>query len=289
MASLSRLAAIALLPLLASCTGGSAPVVAAPTLSPTASSAAPAPTASPLASPLPTASTAAALYYLRDSGRGPRLYREFHRIPVTGGAVQDAVMAMLSRAPTDADYSSLWPAGTVVLDVRTVGSTASVDLSDRALGGSSGAAGESASLQQLVHTVTAADAAITKVQLLVEGKPVPTLWGHVDTTGPLGRAPAAEVLGPVWITTPDSGVIRRGGSFGGQATVFEANVSWELLRGGAVVKSGFSTATTGAPGRGTWSAPADVAPGDYVVRAFESSAKDGSPQWVDDKPLRVTG
>ena len=285
MAPRTRLAAIALLPLLASCTGSSAPGVTAPTPSPTVSSPAPSATASPL----PTASTAAALYYLRDSGRGPRLYREFHRIPVTGGAVHDAVMAMLTRAPADADYTSLWPAGTVVLDVRTEGSTAYVDLSDRARGGSSGAAGEAASLQQLVHTVTGADNAVTKVQLLVEGKQVPTLWGHVDTTGPISRAPAAEVLGPVWITTPDNGVVARGGSFGGQATVFEANVSWELLQGGTVVKRGFSTATIGAPGRGTWTATADVPPGDYVLRAFESSAKDGSPQWVDDKPLRVTG
>ncbi len=285
MAPRTRLAAIALLPLLASCSGSSTPAVTTPTPSPTASSAAPSPTASPL----PTASTAAAIYYLRDSGRGPRLYREFHRIPVTAGAVHDAVMAMLTRAPADADYTSLWPAGTVVLGVRTEGSTAYVDLSDLALGGSSGAAGESASLQQLVHTVTGADNAVTKVQLLVEGKPVPTLWGHADTTKPISRAPAAEVLGPVWITTPDAGVLARGGSFGGQATVFEANVSWELRQGGAVVRRGFSMATIGAPGRGTWTATADVPPGDYVLRAFESSAKDGSAQWVDDKPLRVTG
>lgn len=210
-------------------------------------------------------------------------------MPVARGPVHDAVMAMLTRPPADADYTSVWPAGTVVLSTRTEGTTAYVDLSAQATKASAGGAAESASLQQLVHTVTAADNALSSVQLLVEGKPVESLWGHVDATKPIRRAPAAEVLGPVWITTPDNGVLARGGEFGGQATVFEANVSWEILQGATVVQRGFSTASEGAPGRGSWTAKADVPPGSYVLRAFESSAKDGSPQWVDDKPLRVTG
>lgn len=254
-----------------------------------------APSASPSVAPAPptpsqaATSSAVALYYLRDSGRGPRLYREFDRVSAGKGAVHDAVQAMLSRPPADGDYQSLWPTATVVRGVRTEGTTAFVDLSREALSGQAGAAFEAASLQQLVHTVTAADNDLRAVQLLVEGKAPQDLWGHVDTTKPIRREPAAEILGPVWITTPSTGVVARGGTFGGQATVFEATVSWQLLQGGKVIKEGFSTATTGAPGRGEWTAKADVAPGSYVLRAFESSAKDGSEQFVDDKPLRVTG
>lgn len=287
MTTRRRLAAAAILPLLAACSTSSPPGPGASATPPPVST--PSSATTPSASPLTSAGAALAVYFLRDSGRGPRLHREFHRVSVTDGPVHDAVMAMLTRGPVDADYTSLWPAGTVVLGTRTEGTTAYVDLSDRALTGAAGAAAESATLQQLVHTVTAADNGVAGVQLLVEGKQVPTLWGHVDTTKPIRRGPAAEVLAPVWITTPDSGTLARGGTFGGQATVFEATVSWELLQGGKVVERGFSTATTGAPGRGDWTAKADVPPGDYVLRAFESSAKDGSPQWVDDKPLRVTG
>src|SRR5439155_1656444 len=138
-----------------------------------------------------TGSAARAAYYLPDTGKGLRLYREFHRRPATAGVVRDAVTAMLTEKPADPDYTSLWPAGTSVLGARISGTTAYVDLSAQARKGQAGADGEAASLQQLVHTVTAA-------------------------------------------------------------------------------------------------APADVPPGSYVLRAFESSAEDGRPTFVDDKPLTVT-
>jgi hypothetical protein len=102
------------------------------------------------------------------------------------------------------------------------------------------------------------------------------------------RRMAAEILGPVWILTPANGRIARGGTFGGEASVFEATVSWEIRQGGRIVQKGFTNADQGAPGRGPWSAKADVPPGSYVLRAFESSAKDGSEIFVDDKPLTVT-
>lgn len=198
---------------------------------------------------------------------------------------------MLTVRAYDKDYLSLWPAGTAVRGTRVEqtaeGSVAYVDLSREALAGSAGAEGEAQSLQQLVHTVSAAAPSVRSVQLLIEGKIRPTLWGHVSTSRPIARRPAAEVLGPVWLAVPR--VLKRGGRFGGEASVFEATVSWEFVQGGRVVKRGFSNASTGAPGRGQWSATADVAPGDYLLRAFESSAKDGSPTFVDDKPVTVTG
>ena len=63
----------------------------------------------------------------------------------------------------------------------------------------------------------------------------------------------------------------------GVASTFEATVEWELLRGGAVVDEGFTTATIGAPGRGTYTFETEpLTPGAHVLRVFESSAKDGS-------------
>jgi hypothetical protein len=252
-------------------------------------SAADSPSAAASPSTAASAGTAArAVYYLHDTGKGLRLYREFHRRPATTGVVRDAVTAMLTEKPTDRDYTSLWPSPTTVRGARIDGTTAYVDFSAAVRRASSGSEGEAASLQQLVYTVTAAAPAVKQVQVLVEGKPVESLWGHVDTRKPIARQMAAEILGPVWILTPADGRLPRGGTFGGEATVFEATVSWELVQGGKVVKEGFSTASEGAPGRGPWSAKADVPPGDYVLRAFESSAEDGRPTFVDDKPLTVT-
>ena len=235
----------------------------------------------------PAGTSARAVYYLHDSGRGPRLYREFHPRPATTGVIRDAVTAMLTEKAYDGDYTSLWPAGTALRGARVSGTTAYIDLSGAARNGNAGGEAEAASLQQLVYTVTAAAPALRSVQLLVEGRAVETLWGHVDTRRPMARRPAAEVLGPVWLLVPS--VLKRGARFGGEASVFEATVSWEFRQGARVVKAGHTNATQGAPGRGPWSDVADVPPGRYVLRAFESSAKDGAPTFVDDKPVTVTG
>ena len=287
------LAALALVPVLAACGADEGTPAAVRSPVPTATSAAPSPSTAPVASdspsaPTPSGTAARAVYYLRDTDNGPRLYREFHRRPATTGVVRDAVTAMLTEPPADRDYTSLWARGTTVRGVRMEGSTAVVDLSKEAASGRGGAAFEGATLQQLVWTATAADPSVKAVRLLVEGKPVTSLWGHVDTSKAMSRGPAAEVLGPVWVLSPASGRVARGGTFGGEATVFEATVSWQLRQGDRVVKEGFSTASEGAPGRGTWTGTADVPPGDYVLRAFESSAEDGRPMYVDDKPLTVT-
>jgi hypothetical protein len=276
---------------LAGCGGGDGDDVASPSPSPSPTSASPTP--SPAVSPTasPAAETEArAVYYLRDTERGPKLYREFHARPVTGDAVRDAVEAMLTEPPKDSDYTSLWPAGSSVRSVQVSGDTATVDLSQQAAQGNAGAEFESVSIQQLVHTVTAANTSVQQVQVTIEGQARETLWGHVDTRRPIRRAPAVDVLAAVWVLTPEEGgSVARGGEVGGVATVFEATVSWQWVQGGGVVAEGFSTATEGGPGRGDWTAPVEVPPGDYVFRAFESSARDGSEQSVDTKNVTVTG
>ncbi|HVE74803.1 MAG TPA: GerMN domain-containing protein [Mycobacteriales bacterium] len=240
------------------------------------------------ASPAPTGRASRAIYWVRDTGprTGVRLYREFHSRPATTGVVKDAVEAMLTVSPLDDDYTSLWPEGTAVRAVRIDKATAYVDLTRDATSRRQGSAAERATLQQLVYTVTAAAPAVSAVQLMIEGKQVETLWGHSDTSRPMRREMAAAILGPVWILSPAT--VKRGGTVGGEASVFEATVSWEWVLAGKVVRKGFSNAAEGAPGRGKWSAPVDVPPGNYTFRAFESSAEDGRPIFIDDKPVRVT-
>lgn len=250
------------------------------------------PSSAPTPSAAPTAAVeteARAVYWLGAAAdpRGPRLYREFVQRPTDAEAVRDAVEVMLEAEPADPDYTSLWADGTTVREVRREGTTAVVDLSREAKQNGGGSAFEAMTLQQLVHTVTAADTTVRAVRLLVEGEQVETLWGSADASQPLTRAPASGTLGPVWIDISDGGTVS--GEFGGTASVFEATVNWELRQGERVVQEGFSTASTGAPERGDWTATADVPNGDYVLWAYESSAKDGSITWLDTKRVTVTG
>lgn len=270
--------------LLAGCGSDDPDVQSAPSPAASATSepAAPSPTAGPTAG----SASARAVYWLGSAAdpRGPRLYREFVQRPDVDDPVRDAVELMLTGEPADPDYTSLWADGTTVRDVTRDGDTAVVDLSEQARTNGGGSAFEAMSLQQLVHTVTAADPSLTGVRLLVEGEPVETLWGATDARQAVRRAPAAETLGPVWIDLQEGAVLAEP-SFGGTATVFEATVSWQLRQGDTVVTEGFSTATTGAPERGEWQATADVPPGDYELWAFESSAQDGSITWLDTKSV----
>lgn len=270
---------------------------ASPSPSPAASPS-PSPVPPPAVLPSPTATPPnvrpVSVYYVADTTNGLRLYRETHLRPRTPGVVRDAVAAMLEEAPFDDDYVSLWAPGTQVLGVKIDGDVAVVDLSKEAGVTNGGSAAAEMAVQQLVWTVHDAATSLRAVRFLIEGKAPADFWGALALVEPVERAPSQNVLGPVWLDLSPlvaGGIseLSRGEKFGGEATVFEATVSWEWLRNGTVVKEGFSTADEGAPGRGKWSATVDVPPGDYVLRAFESSAQDGSQIFVDDKNVRVTG
>jgi hypothetical protein len=284
-------ATVLTLALLTGCGSGSdVGTLTQPSPSPSGS-AVPTPTPTTIGTPsaTPGAQSARAVYWIgrAQDPLGPRLYREFVARPDAAEPVRDAVEVMLAGEPRDPDYTSLWADGTTVRGVRKEGATAVVDLSQQARTNGGGSAFEAATVQQLVHTVTAADPELTAVRLLVEGEPIETLWGSVGTDRPLTRGPSAEVLGPVWLDLPDGGTLD--GQFGGTATVFEATVSWQLRQGDRVVREGFSTATIGAPGRGEWTATVSAPAGNYELWAFESSAQDGRMVNLDSKRVTITG
>jgi spore germination protein GerM len=250
------------------------------------------PTANASASATPTGSMRVAVYYLGGTRR-PVLYREFRTVPRSAGVVRAAVDAMLHLRPSDTDYRSVWPAATQVRGISVSGNVATVDLSGNARTASAGGEVERASLQQLVHTVTAAAPSITGVRLRFDGQTKETLWGHVDTRGTLTRGAQVDTLAPIWVVEPaHQARVGRTFTVKGVATVFEATVSWSVTRPGSTTKlaSGFVNASIGAPGRGDFTVnvtlPAGTT-GDVVFTAWESSAQDGSVQWPDSKTYRV--
>ncbi|HEU4676558.1 MAG TPA: GerMN domain-containing protein [Motilibacteraceae bacterium] len=267
-----------------------------PTSAPTTTaSTAPSPSPSASASPTgggagsPTASAGGALpvYYVADVAGQTRLYREFHAPPsAPGDAGRAALEEMLHAQPVDPDYTSLWPRSTSIVSYEVSDGTATVDLSSDALSVSAGPEQTTASVQQLVYTLTAADPAVKRVRLLVGGQQVKTLWGHPVGDQPLERAPALDVQGLIWIIDPAQGT-----TSGSPVTVrvygtaFEGNVVLKVFRGASEVESTFVTAAMGSFAEA--STEIDLAPGTYSLRAYDENAKDGTLTERDSKDFTV--
>jgi hypothetical protein len=236
--------------------------------------------------PTPTARDEVYVYFvLDDPASGPRLYREEHRlVPKDVPLAILALEEMTTGSPVDPDYTTLWPRQPIVRGYTVEGDTATVELSEFV---SLGAQAEELAVQQLVHTVTANDNDVKRVRLLVDGKVPPS--GHFDWSEPVSRAPMVDVQGLIWLLTPtQDATVTSPVKITGYGTAFEGTVSWEVRRDGSdeVVAEGFTQA--GANGEfDEFSDTVELAPGTYEIRAFESSAEDGSPLHVDSKTFTV--
>src|SRR5262245_16180286 len=233
------------------------------------------------------------VYYLgrtAEPGNRHYLYREFRRVQVEGGtdAAAVAVQAMLSLPPLDPDYTSPWPAGASLVGLDRASDTAVVELSEQVATHRSDAQTAALAAQQLVYTVTAADRRVHSVRLVVGGRETSSLFGHSVGTPPFSRAPEAEVVAPVWIIDPFEGAqVGRTFTVHGTADVFEAAVDYRVLRGSTVIRRGAVQASAGTGTRGEWSVQLTLPAGRYVVEAFESSAENGEPLFVDSKTVRI--
>ncbi|MFZ1285866.1 MAG: GerMN domain-containing protein [Candidatus Phosphoribacter sp.] len=256
------------------------------TTSPSTTATSTAPATEPTTAPLPPTSAPGLLtvpvYYGADTVAGPRLYREFRQVaPVSGRPIETAVTAMLSLPALDPDYTSFWPAATRVRSITRAGSVVTVDLSGYV---TLGAAFESAALQQLVHTVTAADPTVTAIRLLVNGATPPS--GHLDVSGPIVRAPALQTIANVWILSPGHGMsVTSPVTVGIYGTGFEGNVPIKVFKGTDEVASTFVTTMMG--GFAEASAIVTLPPGTYEIRAYNDSGMDDSLQVWDTKTITV--
>lgn len=236
------------------------------------------PTASASTAPTPPINTKAyAQYWVADTARGFRLYREYVRLQITRDPIITSLRSLIAGSPKDADYVSLWPKETKINSVVVVGNLATIDLT---LGKMNvGSEAESMAIAQLVWTATAANTTVKRIQLTVDGKIAESIAGHVDATKPFSRGLTYEVLAPVWITYPEEGAMVKAQGFklSGMASTFEANVAWKVFQNGKLVKQGSTLASEAAPAWKPWSVAIDgLAPGTYVFIALEFSPKDGS-------------
>jgi hypothetical protein len=232
------------------------------------------------------------VYYVVDTAVGPRLYREFHSVS-TADPASDAVREMLARQTgIDPDYRSHWPAGTELHSpVLHADGVITVDLSGEARSAQVGSELAEQTVQQLVYTVQGALQSTDPVRILVDGAPVAELWGHVATDQPIRRADQYAVRSLVQIDNPAHGAqVGRTFTVSGEAAVFEANVLWDVLRDGAVISSGHTTAEEGQR-FSAYRFSLTLEPGEYTVRVTEDdpSGGVGRQPFQDTKVVRVVG
>jgi hypothetical protein len=210
-----------------------------------------------------------------------RLYREFHRTAMhPEGKIATAVDQMFGPA-IDPDYSSSWPETTEVLSVSKSGDTATVDLSAFP---STGADAETKAVQQLVYTVTATDNTVKRVRLLVNGKTPQS--GHSDWSQPVARVSMLDVQGLIWILTPtQDSKVGSPVKVSVYGTAFEGTVTLQVYKSGTKVAETYVTTAMGMFLEASSTIKLD--PGSYELRAFESSAEDGSPLHIDTKTFTV--
>lgn len=249
---------------------------------------------SPASTPSPSGTQTVAMkayaqYWVADTSRGFRLYREYVRLAVSPDPITAALNALIAGTPQDSDYSTLWPKETKINSAVVTGDKATIDLTLGKL--NVGAEAESMAIAQLVWTATAANTKVKKIQLTVDGKVVESIAGHVDATKPFTRGLTYEVLAPIWITSPEEGsqVSAQGFTLSGMASTFEANVAWKVFQNGKLVQQGSTTAAEAAPAWKPWRvAIPGLTPGKYMFIAMEYSPKDGSLVSQDTKNATLT-
>ena len=119
---------------------------------------------------------------------GQQLEAEIHRLKNDVPLVQRA-MEILTEGPRNNELWAVLPAAAKVKSVIVKERIAYVDFSDEMLKqGFGGSSQEILAVSAIVNTLTEFPA-VERVQILVEGKKVSTLFGHMDVTEPLGRSP----------------------------------------------------------------------------------------------------
>lgn len=248
--------------------------------------------------PGPAASSTAAgpaeppqvVYFVTDTGLGPRLAPELRRAATPAAALDEAVRDAVTGTATDPDYDTPWPVGTSLQRAQLNAGVLSVDLSGPVVDRPTGLTGADAelALQQLVWTAQAATGTQEPVTFLVDGRPTDTLLGE-PTERPVRAAATDDVLAPVSVTEPGEGAtVSSPFTVEGKASAFEANVQWKLIGADGPVDEGFATAKeccTLSPYSFEVSAP----PGEYtlVVHDEDVSGGEGNPESEDTKRITV--
>ncbi|MGX7674724.1 GerMN domain-containing protein [Plantactinospora sp. DSM 117369] len=231
------------------------------------------------------------VYYLGGDRARPRLYREFHRLWLHDGSARDRITAALRNlldgpVGMDPDYRNPWPEGTDLREVSVDDGIATVDLAGASRDGVDEVTTRLA-VQQLVWTVTAVPG-VSGLRLRLDGAAVDRLWGRVDTSGVLRRAPALEVLAPVWLISPQHGdAVSRSFQVHVAGILPEATAQLRIQRGTRTVREQVVTLSVAGPAQGEATFRVTLPPGRYTLTTYAISLEDGSERFLDDHTVTV--
>jgi hypothetical protein len=220
-------------------------------------------------------------YFVGDTARGPRLFRDLVLLPEEGSAVSLSLQA-LETGSLDPDYRTLWPAGSFAgAEVR--GDVIEVTLADATLRDRpAGMSAEEAAIavEQVIWSVQSADGSERAVQFRYGDNPIDQVYG-VPTSEPLARGEENDVRALMNIYFPQEGAVVSG-SFraDGENNGNEASMNWRIEDAdGRPVLEGFATAEGWIDGLYPWETdPIDVsalAPGTYTFVASNPDLSDG--------------
>lgn len=196
----------------------------------------------------------------------------------------EAVQALLEN---EEGHPTEIPPRTKLRDVVVVDRKATVDLSREFVSGG-GSLSMQARVAQVVYTLTQWSF-VGRVTFEIEGEPVEAIGGEGVPAHDVRRSDLTNVLPPIFVDPPPSWASSPL-SLAGNASVFEANVSFRLEADGETIAQGFTTAAEGAPGRGDFEAMLEFEvdePTDGTLVVFEVSAADASETNVVRFPIRL--
>lgn len=249
----------------------------------------------------PVERVAAAVYYVGDTPHGPRLYREFVRVP-GNDRLEAAVDLAIGGDMRDPDYRTLWPrtTGDVQVSLDGVGEDGTItvdlpntDLHDRPSGMTEREA--QLAIQQVIYTAQGAAGGRIPVQFLMDGNHTDAVLG-VPTSEPLANDNPVETLSLVNISSPGEGEVVTGDSLKvtGVANSFEATVPLRVLQGSKVLWEGFATAEGCCEEKlFPFTTTVDVSrlvPGTYLLEASTSDptgGAEGPGPFVDTKTITI--
>ena len=277
---------------------GEPDLTAAPSQSPSPSVPASAdPGVSPVATAAPDATTIVRAYFYLGGELGTAgLVPVLREVPETR-AVATAAMHALLAGPTatesgQREITSAVPAGSRLLGLRVESGIATVDLS-REFESGGGSMSIFVRLGQVVHPLTQFPT-VDSVLFEIEGQPVTVFSSEgIVLDGPIGRDAYADQLPTIYVDRPAFGAaLGNPARITGSANTFEASFMITLLDGtGARIVETHAMATCGTGCRGTFDVtiPYSVPEAGWgTLRVWESSARDGSAQFVREYPVWLT-
>jgi len=125
------------------------------------------------------------VYYMLETPSAFRLFPVDVQVPATVGVARAAIQSLLAGPPVGV-VKSPFPEGVRLLDVGIKDGVAAVDLSSKVMYPGLGSEAEAVLVYSIVNTLSAFPS-VQKVRLLVEGREVETIGGHMYIGEPLTK------------------------------------------------------------------------------------------------------